>query len=85
LKDLDGLYLYGILNHGLHQAEAYQDQLEHSFAVIADNPGMARERTEVTPPARARGSHMIIDDKGMLIVGVRHHREEWANDPVTGQ
>lgn len=88
-RDVIHIFAEGIAMFGINQAEAYQDQLEHTFAVIADNPRMARERMEITPPVRVHlcGSHMIIyviDDEGVLIVGVRHHREDWANDPVSG-
>ncbi len=81
------VYLDGVTRFGVSQAEAYQGQLEHTFDIIADNPRMARERMEITPRVRVHpcGSHLIIyaiDDEGVLIIGVRHHREDWINDPV---
>lgn len=68
---------------GLAQAERYHARLQHTFELLADNPEMARERPELSPPARLHpcGSHIIIsvvDSDGVLIVRVRHGREDWA-------
>ena len=87
-RDVIHVFVEGVATFGINQAEAYQDLLEHTFKTIADNPGMARERIEITPPVRVHpcGSHMIIyviDDEGPLILAVRHHREDWVNEPVS--
>jgi toxin ParE1/3/4 len=50
---------------------------------LADNPEMAPERPELSPPARVHpcGSHVIIYIVGLnddvLVVRVRHGREDW--------
>ena len=89
-RDVIHIFVEGVTMFGVNQADAYQDQLEHTFAVFADNPRMARERMEIKPPVRVHpcGSHMIIyviDDQGVLIVGVRHHREDWINETISGR
>lgn len=87
--DLVHVYVEGVRGFGEHKADAYHDRLEQTFQTIADNPKMARERTEITPPVRIHpcGSHMIvyeIDAKGVYILRVRHYRENWAENPVSG-
>ena len=47
---------------------------------------MARERPELVPPARVHpcGPHIIlyvVDAAGVLIVRVRHAREDWMERP----
>lgn len=69
---------------GLAQAERYHARLQRTFELLADNPEMARERPELSPPARIHpcGSHIVIyvvHDDGVLIVRVRHGREDWAD------
>ena len=48
--DLLGIFLYGIQEHGLAQAERYKGQLEATFQTISDNPKITRLRREITPP-----------------------------------
>lgn len=86
--DLIHTYIEGVRLFGIAQAEKYQDKLEERFGLLSANPRMARERPELTPPVRINscGSHIIIyviDDHGdVLIVRVRHGREDWINDPI---
>jgi len=86
-RDLVQVYLSGLEKFGLRQAESYSALLEHAFQTIANNPRIARERTEITPPVRVQpcGSHMIIYEivePVVLILRVRHHREDWLNHPT---
>jgi toxin ParE1/3/4 len=86
-EDLVHIYIEGVVQFGNRQADAYHDRLEQTFQLIAENPGIARERSEIAPPVRVHpcGSHMIIyeiEELDVLILRVRHHREDWANDPV---
>lgn len=88
-NDLVHVYVESVSRFGVNQANSYHDRLEHALRLISDNPGIARERTEISPPVRVHpfGSHMIIyeiDALGVLILRVRHHREDWANDPLHG-
>lgn len=68
---------------GVAQAQAYHDALYNTFDLIARNPGMGRERTELNPPIRVHPfrSHIIlynIEDEDILIVRVRHAHEDWV-------
>ena len=84
--DLRRIFLEGMTLFGLAQAERYHARLRRSFELLADNPEMARERPELSPPARVHpcGSHVIVyivQDGGVLIVRVRHGREDWEAMP----
>jgi len=85
-RDVIDIYLYSAGTFGPAQADAYHDKLDASFRLLADQPYMARIRTEIDPPVRvhACGVHIIIysvqPDESVLIVRVRHGREDWIND-----
>ncbi len=84
--DLQHIFIEGVTQFGLAQAERYHKRLRHVFELLAGNPEMARERPELSPPARVHpcGSHIIIyvvDDRGVLVVRVRHGREDWLETP----
>lgn len=76
-----GIRLFG---HG--QARRYHDELFALFDLLASNPRMARERSELSPPMRIHPfkAHLIVyrieDDGDVLIIRVRHGHEDWAND-----
>ena len=85
--DLFQLYLEGLADFGAHQADLYFKRLEQTFETLAANPKIAREHIEIMPPVRVHpcGSHMIvyeIDVLGVLILRVRHHRENWMENPL---
>ena len=85
--DLTNVFIEGVRHFGLAQANAYFDRLERALQTIADNPQIARQRTEIEPPVRVHpfGSHVVIyeiDAQGVLILRVRHHLEDWMNDPL---
>ena len=81
--DVRHIYREGNRLFGRRQADRYHDRLMRIFELLADHPRLARERGEITPPARIHpcGSHVIIyrielnDD--ILILRVRHGREDW--------
>ncbi|MFO1105975.1 MAG: type II toxin-antitoxin system RelE/ParE family toxin [Amaricoccus sp.] len=82
-SDLRALYAEGIERFGPPHADRYLDRLENSLDLLALNPGMARERAELSPPARIHpvGSHIIVyvaQVDGILVVRIRHAREDWA-------
>ena len=89
-EDLVDLYVEGVGTYGVDRAEAYHARLAHVFALLADNPHMARERSEIIPPVRVHpcGTHVVIyivEASGdILVVGVRHAREDWIDDPLGG-
>ena len=87
-EDVIHIYGEGVRLFGVAQAEKYQDELEERFELLVSHPRMARERSELTPPVRINpfGSHIFVyrveDDDAVLIVRVRHGRENWTNDPI---
>lgn len=87
-EDLINIYVEGVRLFGTVQAEKYQDALEERFDLLAFNPRMARERTQLTPPVRINpfGAHIIVyrveDDDAVLVIRIRHGREDWIGDPV---
>ncbi len=87
--DLVSIYLDGIDRFGARQADAYHDQLSVVFELIATQPHMARERAEITPPVRIHphGAHLIVylieGGGGILVLRVRHARENWFDGGST--
>lgn len=85
--DLTAIAHYTVANHGTAQARAYSEGLVSACNFLADNPEAARLRTELEPPMRIHRfqSHMLVykieDDKSILIVRIRHVREDWISDP----
>lgn len=86
-QDIRSLAEIGIEMFGVDQAQAYHNALFNTFDLLADNPRMGRERTELTPPIRVHPfrSHVVlyqIEDEDILIVRVRHAHEDWISDPL---
>lgn len=86
-NDIAAIADYTIATFGVDQALAYRDSLMETFEMLARFPRAARERLEIDPPVRAHPhkSHMIIyiiDDDDVLILGVRHGREDWVSQLV---
>ena len=73
--DIIDSYLYGFEKFGRDQAERYEEGLRHVVDLIADNPRLAAERSEHSPPVRVHhhAKHHIIyliEDAHILIVRV---------------
>ncbi len=86
-EDITHIYIEGVAMFETHQAEAYHTAMERTFELLAENPNMARQSTEITPPVRIHPyqSHLIVyveNDSDILIVRVRHGREDWKNNPT---
>lgn len=87
-EDILRLYVEGARLFGTNQAEKYHAGLDETFQFLAETPRAAREREEITPPVRIHpyGAHIVvylIDDNGdILILRVRHGREDWEGDPL---
>lgn len=87
-QDVIEIYIYGAREFGAAQADAYHDKLETAFDLLASQPYIARERNELAPPVRIHpvGAHIVVylvDDTGdILIVRVRHGREDWVDEPT---
>lgn len=81
--DVRHVFSEGSQLFGSVQAARYHLFLESVFETIASNPRMARERHELVPPMRVHpcGSHIVLyqvdSADEVLIVRVRHHREDW--------
>ena len=85
--DIMHMMIEGIERFGLSQADAYADGLKAACHAIEDNPEVVRLRKEYSPPVRIYRyrSHMIVytvGDEGVLIIRVRHGREDWSKDPT---
>jgi toxin ParE1/3/4 len=83
--DLADIFEAGEILFGRVQAERYLLALLDSFSTIATQPRMAPQRNVggVEVRVHPHGSHVIlydIDDLGVLILRVRHAREDWRND-----
>lgn len=87
-EDIIRVYRESFRLFGAEQTEIYCAGIERIFQFLSDTPKAARERTEISPPVRVHPyqSHIIvylIDENGdVLILRVRHGRENWENDPV---
>ena len=76
-SDLLDIFIFGIEQFGERQAKAYQAALEHSFALLAENPRMGREAKAVADGVHRHenGSHVVLyeqADFGVLILAVIH-------------
>jgi toxin ParE1/3/4 len=82
-EDVIGRYGYGVTTFGVDQTEQYYAALNSTFLLLVDQPLLARERIEFTPPVRIHfhGSHVmvyVVVDGTLLIVRVRGNRQDWA-------
>lgn len=84
-EDLTEVYLSGIRDFGITQAETYLEDLLQTFDLLAENPEIARLREEFRPTVRIHphGAHIIIYrevEADILIIRIRHGREDWRRD-----
>lgn len=84
--DLINAYIEGVQLFGMAQAENYTAKLTRIFQTLADNPHIARERDEIDPPVRIHpcGAHLIVyrlEGPDVLIIRIRHAREDWSRNP----
>lgn len=84
-EDVINIFLEGIEEFGVDQADRYHRKLAESFRFLAENPLAAPERKELTPAVRAHpvGVHLVIyrlelQSDRLLIVRIRHCREDWV-------
>ncbi len=81
--DIGHIFLEGLAQFGLAQADRYHDGMAAAFDFLADHPHAARLRLEIRPPVRVYPyrSHLIIyeimEDGELVILRVRHGREDW--------
>ena len=71
---------------GPAQADGYHDGLEATFNFLVEYPRAAREREEIRSPVRIYPykAHLIVYELGpndnVLILRVRHAREDWLSE-----
>lgn len=80
--DLAAIFWYGLDAFGTARTEQYLQELEQTFAFLAEYPEAARPRSEIDPPIRAYPleAHMIlyeIEGEDIVIVRMRSARENW--------
>lgn len=83
-RDIIEIYVLGAEQFGVPQSERYVSELFGTFELLADNPQMARERQELTPPMRLHPhqAHLIaytIREDDIVIVRVLHSRQDWQS------
>jgi toxin ParE1/3/4 len=83
--ELSQIYKNGVAEFGVAHADAYTAGLKNSLSFLAQFPRAARERVEIDPPVRAHPykAHLIvyvIQGSDILIVRIRHSREDWQRD-----
>ena len=88
--DLSAIFLDGIEQFGLPQADAYHHGLSATFAFLAEYPHAARLREEISLPVRVHRykAHLVIYDLGagdeVIILRARHGREDWVSSAYDG-
>jgi toxin ParE1/3/4 len=76
-QDLLDIWLHTFTERGERQADAYLDDLSEVISLLAEQPQIARERTEFSPPVRIHphAHHLIVyiaNSGGVNIVRVLH-------------
>jgi toxin ParE1/3/4 len=80
--DIDDIYVESARQFGIRQAERYGDSLDACLSLLAANPFMARERTEIARPVRvhAHGSHLVVyevEQSDVIVLRILHQRCDW--------
>lgn len=85
--DVEAIFVTGVKTFGAGPAEGYVEGLRRAFELLARFPSLARERLEIDPPVRVYpyAAHVIVyeitgDD--VVILRVRHGREDWSASPM---
>lgn len=78
-QDLIDIWVYTFDEWGEFQADKYLNDLDAIFILLAEQPLICRERTEISPPVRIHhhAYHLIvytIADDGINIVRVLHEK-----------
>ena len=81
--DLEDIWRYSSGEWGPEQADHYVDALAETFRALCETPGMARERLELSPPARVHptGRHVVVylvEGETLMVVRVLGGRQDWA-------
>lgn len=89
-RDLLSIFLGGLEQYGLRRAERYREALKRKFEMLAEFPDLTHTRPEWPASVRAIafGSHVILYeqvDAGIVILRIRHGREDWLSQPPRGE
>ncbi len=85
--DIIEIYIEGASLFGLSQADKYHDEIEVMLHLLSENPRIAHERLEISPPVRIHPfqPHLIVytvnDDHDIFIIRICHSHEDWQNNP----
>ena len=85
--DLIEIYIEGVSRFGEDQADQYHRMIEAMVELLSENPRIARERLEISPPVRIHPFHshlivyMVDDNNDIFIVRIRHGHEDWQSNP----
>jgi toxin ParE1/3/4 len=84
--DLENIWAFTADRWSPDQADKYIAELVKTIDLLADNPNLARERFEFSPPVRIYvfRSHIIVFRDGgdyLDVIRLRHSREDWMSDP----
>ena len=76
-QDLIEIWLYTLNEWGEYQADKYLDDLDAAIRLLAEQPLICRERTELNPPVRIHhhAHHLIVYlalEDGINVVRVLH-------------
>ena len=76
-QDLIEIWLYTLNEWGEYQADKYLDDLDVAIRLLAEQPLICRERTELNPPVRIHhhAHHLIVYlalEDGINVVRVLH-------------
>lgn len=79
-EDYESIYVYGLLNFGLEQADAYANGMQRRFEQLANQPLLYPAIDHVRPGFRVSvyGSHAIyyrVDDGCILIVRILRNQD----------
>lgn len=80
-QDLEAIWLYSVNRWGVPQADAYIDDLDECFHLLANEPLLASVRKEFNPPVRIHShrQHLVVhtlSEPGVVIVRVLHQSME---------
>ena len=84
-EDIIQVSLEGVRLFGEAHAEASHRDLAAVLELLAENPQMARERSEISPPVRIHPfkAHLVVyvtdEDGDILVVRIRHGHEDWTD------
>jgi len=85
--DLIEIYIKGASLFGRDQADQYHRKIEKMIDLLSENPRIARERLEISPPVRIHPflSHLIVymedDNSDIFIIRICHAHEDWQSNP----